>query len=64
MKGIAQSNLDYHDKSLKQFYKILQFKSNDVIALTDMGIGLQHTEEQSNIMYPSHSPSYAYCLLS
>jgi len=31
MKGIAQSNLEDHSKSLEQFFKVLQYRSNDVI---------------------------------
>jgi len=27
-------------------------------------IGLKHVTDQNNIMYPSYTPSYAYCLLS
>ena len=26
-------------------------------------IGLPHTNNQENIMYPSYAPSYAYCML-
>ena len=39
MKGIAQSNLNYHEKSLEQFFKILQYNPNDVVALAGMGVG-------------------------
>ena len=45
MKGIAQSNLDYHEKSLTQFFKILQYNPNDVIALTGMGVGFGNLGE-------------------
>ncbi len=52
MKGIAQSNLDYHNLSLKQFFKILQFNQNDAIALTGMGIGFGYLGEyQESIKY-------------
>ncbi|MEK0337763.1 MAG: hypothetical protein QQN41_10060, partial [Nitrosopumilus sp.] len=30
MKGIVHSNLEEHDKSLKQFFKVLQYRPNDV----------------------------------
>ncbi len=39
MKGIVQSNLEEHGKSLKQFFQVLQYKPNDVISLTGMGVG-------------------------
>jgi len=45
MKGIAQSNLDYHEKSLMQFFKILQHKPNDIISLTGMGVGFGNLGE-------------------
>jgi len=52
MKGIAQSNLDYHAKSLKQFFKVLQYNPNDVISLTGMGVGFGNLGEyQESITY-------------
>jgi len=27
-------------------------------------VGLQHSSDQSNIMYPTLKPKYAYCLFS
>ncbi len=45
MKGIAQSNLEQHDKSLKQFFKVLQHRPNDVISLTGMGVGFGYLGE-------------------
>ena len=52
MKGIAQSNLDQHTNSLKQFYKVLQHKPDDVISLTGMGIGFGNLGEyQESISY-------------
>ena len=45
MKGIAQSNLNYHEKSLGQFFKILQYNPNDVIALVGMGVGFGNLGE-------------------
>lgn len=52
MKGIAQSNLDQHSSSLKQFFKVLQHKPNDVISLTGMGLGFGNLGEyQESIAY-------------
>jgi len=52
MKGIAQSNLEVHDKSLKQFFKVLQHRPNDVISLTGMGVGFGNLGEyQEAITY-------------
>ena len=45
MKGIVQSNLDEHDKSLKHFFKVLQYRPNDVISLTGMGVGFGNLGE-------------------
>lgn len=52
MKGIAQSNLDEHSSSLKQFFKVLQHKPNDIISLTGMGVGFGNLGEyQESIAY-------------
>jgi tetratricopeptide (TPR) repeat protein len=52
MKGIAQSNLDQHTSSLKQFYKVLQYKSDDIVSLTGMGVGFGNLGEyQESITY-------------
>ena len=52
MKGIVQSNLDEHDKSLKQFFKVLQHKPNDAVSLTGMGVGFGNLGEyQESITY-------------
>jgi len=52
MKGIAQSNLEQHNNSLKQFFKVLQYNPNDVISLTGMGIGFGNLGEyQESITY-------------
>ena len=45
MKAISESNLGYHEKSLKGFFKILQYEPNDVIAITGMGIGFGNLGE-------------------
>ena len=52
MKGIAQSNLDEHTKSLKQFFKVLQHRPNDALSLTGMGVGFGNLGEyQESISY-------------
>jgi tetratricopeptide (TPR) repeat protein len=52
MKGIVQSNLDQHDKSLKQFFKVLQHKPNDAVSLTGMGVGFGNLGEyQESVTY-------------
>jgi hypothetical protein len=45
MKGIAQSNLGYHEESLEQFFTVLQYKPDDVISLTGMGVGFGNLGE-------------------
>ena len=50
MKGIAQSNLGEHTSSLKQFYKVLQYKPNDIVSLTGVGFGYLG-EYQESINY-------------
>ena len=45
MKGIAQSNLGYHEDSLKQFFLVLQYKPDDIISLTGMGVGFGNLGE-------------------
>jgi len=50
MKGIAQSNLDQHSSSLKQFFKVLQHRPNDVISLTGMGVGFGNLGEYQESM--------------
>ena len=52
MKGIVESNLEEHGKSLKQFFQVLQYKPNDVISLTGMGVGFGNLGEyQESIVY-------------
>jgi tetratricopeptide (TPR) repeat protein len=52
MKGIAQSNLDQHISSLKQFFKVLQHRPNDAVSLTGMGVGFGNLGEyQESIAY-------------
>ena len=52
MKGIAQSNLDEHPSSLKQFFKVSQHKPNDILSLTGMWVGFGNLGEyQESITY-------------
>ncbi len=50
MKGIAQSSLDDHGNSLKQFFRVLQHKPDDVISLTGMGVGFGNLGEYQEAM--------------
>jgi len=62
-KGVVEVTLgDYNCDGSFQLYDV---KSVETIMTHELGhsIGLQHGTDQSNIMYPSFSPSYAYCLL-
>ena len=45
MKAIALSNSGYHEKSLKEFFKILQYKPEDITALVGMGVGFGYLGE-------------------
>lgn len=45
MKGIAQSNLGYHEKSMEQFFRILQKNPSHAIALTGLGVGFGNLGE-------------------
>ena len=47
MKGIAYSNMEYHTKSLKQFYKVLEINPENARALTGMGVGFGNLGEYS-----------------
>jgi len=52
MKGIVQSNLEDHSRSLKQFFKVLQHRPNDVVSLTGMGVGFGNLGEyQESAIY-------------
>jgi|FLOH01.1.fsa_nt_gi tetratricopeptide (TPR) repeat protein len=62
-KGVVEVTLgDYNCDGSFQLYDV---KSVETVMTHELGhsIGLYHVEEQNNIMYPSYSPSYAYCLL-
>lgn len=62
-KGVVEVTLgDYTCDGSFQLYDV---RSVETIMTHELGhsIGLQHTGEKNNIMYPSFTPSYAYCLL-
>ncbi|MHA7647047.1 M57 family metalloprotease [Nitrosopumilus sp. S4] len=63
-KGVVEVTLgDYNCDGSFQLYDV---KSVETIMTHELGhsIGLTHTDEKNNIMYPSYTPSYAFCLLS
>jgi predicted Zn-dependent protease len=63
-KGVVEVTLgDYRCDGSFQLYDI---ESVETIMTHELGhsIGLSHHAEKTNIMYPSYSPSYAYCLLN
>ncbi|MBM3895487.1 MAG: matrixin family metalloprotease [Thaumarchaeota archaeon] len=45
MKAVAESNLDYHERSLINFYTVLQRNPNDIMALTGLGVGFGNFAE-------------------
>ncbi|NIM25339.1 MAG: matrixin family metalloprotease [Nitrosopumilaceae archaeon] len=51
LKGIANSNLGNHQESLKQFFVVLQNNSDDVLALTGMGVGFGNLGEYHEAKY-------------
>ena len=62
-KGVVEVTLgDYNCDGSFQLYDV---NSVETIMTHELGhsIGLLHVDDQSNIMYPSLTPSYAYCLL-
>ena len=63
-KGVVEVTLgDYNCDGSFQLYDVSSVKD---IMTHELGhsIGLPHLEDSSNIMYPSMSPKYAFCLLS
>jgi len=63
-KGVVEVTLgDYNCDGSFQLYDV---KSVETIMTHELGhsIGLKHVTDQNAIMYPSYTPSYAYCLLS
>ena len=62
-KGVVEVTLgDYRCDGSFQLYDINSVKT---IMTHELGhsIGLPHTNNQENIMYPSYTPPYAYCML-
>ena len=62
-KGVVEVALgDYGCDGSFQLYDIESVKT---IMTHELGhsIGLPHTNDRTNIMYPSYTPSYAYCLV-
>lgn len=63
-KGIVEVALgDYRCDGNFQLYDVVSVKT---IMTHELGhsIGLLHTTDKDNIMYPSYTPSYAYCLIN
>ena len=63
-KGVVEVALgDYNCDGIFQLYDV---ESVQTIMTHEIGhsIGLPHTNDKENIMYPSYTPSYAYCLLN
>ena len=63
-KGVVEVTLgDYNCDGSFQLYDV---NSVETIMTHELGhsIGLKHVDDKNNIMYPSLSPSYAYCLLN
>ena len=63
-KGIVEVTLG--DYSCDGSFQLYDIASVEKIMTHELGhsIGLPHISEQDNIMFPSISPKYAYCLLS
>jgi len=63
-KGVVEVTLgDYNCDGSFQLYDV---NSVETIMTHELGhsIGLKHVEQKTNIMYPSYTPSYAFCMLS
>lgn len=63
-KGVVEVTLgDYNCDGSFQLYDV---NSVETIMTHELGhsIGLKHVSDKNSIMFPSFSPSYAYCLLS
>jgi tetratricopeptide (TPR) repeat protein len=63
-KGVVEVALgDFNCDGSFQLYDV---KSVEKIMTHELGhsVGLPHVDDSNNIMYPSMSPKYAYCLLS
>lgn len=64
MKGVAESNLGLHQKSLSDFYKVYKKNNKDITALTGLGVGFGNYGEymeakmyfdQAYQMYPNNT---------
>ena len=63
-KGVVEVALgDYECDGSFQLYDV---ESVEKIMTHELGhsVGLQHSSDSSNIMYPTLKPKYAYCLFS
>jgi len=63
-KGVVEVALgDFNCDGSFQLYDV---ESVETIMTHEIGhsIGLSHTNDRANIMYPSYTPSYAYCLVN
>jgi predicted Zn-dependent protease len=62
-KGVVEVSLG--DYSCDGSFQLYDVESVQTIMTHEIGhsIGLPHTNDRANIMYPSYTPSYAYCLL-
>ena len=63
-KGVVEVTLG--DYSCGGNFQLYDIKSVEKIMTHEIGhsLGLQHTNDKTNIMYPSYKPSYAYCLVN
>ena len=63
-KGVIEVALG--DYSCDGSFQLYDVNTVETIMTHELGhsIGLSHTNDKSNIMYPSMQPSYAYCLLN
>ena len=63
-KGVIEVSLG--DFSCDGSFQLYDVNTVETIMTHELGhsIGLPHTNDRSNVMYPSMQPSYAYCLLN
>ena len=63
-KGVVEVALGDH--GCDGSFQLYNVESVETIMTHEIGhsIGLTHTNDRTNIMYPSYTPSYAYCLLN
>ena len=63
-KGVVEVALG--DYSCDGSFQLYDVETVETIMTHELGhsIGLPHTNDRSNIMYPSFTPSHAYCLLN